>query len=170
MKLVRYTVVIGVNKKLTLGINLSVLASYPCSMNFCLFRYCVRLNSVCFLSFTNSLLRINVWSLYCKLQEQVRVSITTKEIVIMMSLQSNHTLEILQNPASYHHSLIRQIKGLLRLHFEILFCNNEISDNYLHVGAKKHLKCDSNSGQTISKHNHIKSTSCVTNCCNHQHW
>lgn len=136
MKLVRNTVVIGVNKKLTLGINLSVLASYPCSMNFCLFRYCVRLNSVCFLSLTNSLLRINVWSLYCKLQEQVRVSITTKQIFIMMFLQSNHTLEILQNPASYHHSLIRQIKILLHLHFEILFCNNEISDNYLHVGAK----------------------------------
>jgi len=38
------------------------------------------------------------------------VSITAKNIVIMMSPQSNHTLEILQNPASDRHSLIRQIK------------------------------------------------------------
>jgi len=65
------------------------------------------------------------------------VSVTTKKIVIMMSLQSNHTLEILQNPASDHHSLIRQIKVLLHSHFDTLFCNNEISDNYLHVEAKK---------------------------------
>jgi len=41
------------------------------------------------------------------------------------------------NPASDHHSLMRKIKVLLHSHFEILFCNNEISDNYLHVGAKK---------------------------------
>jgi hypothetical protein len=67
-----------------------------------------------------------------------------------MYRQSNHTLEILQNPASDHHSLIRQTKVLLHSHFEMLFFNNEISDNYLHVGAKKSLKCDSDSGQTIS--------------------
>jgi len=54
-----------------------------------------------------------------------------------MSLQSNHTLEILHNPASDHHSLVRQIKVLLHSHFEIVFCNNEIRNNYLHVGAKK---------------------------------
>jgi hypothetical protein len=45
-------------------------------------------------------------------------------------------LEMLQDPAPDHHSLIRQIKVLLHLHFEILFCNNEISGNYLHVAAK----------------------------------
>jgi hypothetical protein len=58
--IVRKTALIGVNKNLTLGMNLRVLASDPCSMTFCLFKYCERLNSIFFLSLTNSLLRKNI--------------------------------------------------------------------------------------------------------------
>jgi hypothetical protein len=69
---------------------------------------------------------INVQSFYCKLKEQTAVSVNSKQIVLMMSVKQNHTLEMLQCPVSDHDSLATQIKVLVHSQFEILSVTTKV--------------------------------------------